>query len=107
MIRKEKEKAKAKEKEKEKETGKRKSKITGLEGDNCFNLSLLADLRYVIYDIIEIICNHKQSIILLNVWVRTPNSLLDIKIRINDIRRFHMLSKKSYPNKYLPLSFLD
>lgn len=53
MIRKEKEKAKAKEKEKEK--GKRKSKNTGLEGDNCFNLSLLADLRYVVYDIIEII----------------------------------------------------
>ena len=57
MIRKEKEKAKAKEKEQEK--GKRKSKNT-LEGDNCFNLSLLADLRYVMHNIIEIICNELQ-----------------------------------------------
>ena len=59
MIRKEKEKAKAKEKEKEK--GRRKSKNTELEGDNCFNLSLLADLRYVITNIIEIICYNVQS----------------------------------------------
>lgn len=105
LIRKEKEKAKAKEKEKEK--GKRKSKNTGLEGDNCFNLSLLADLRYVITNIIEISCNNVQSYHSFSVRDSSTESLLGIKSRINDIRRSLVLSKKSYPKKFLLFFILD
>jgi hypothetical protein len=46
-----KEKAKEKDKEKEKSKGKSRNKNTSLEGENCLNLSLLADLRYVIFNL--------------------------------------------------------
>jgi hypothetical protein len=47
-----KEKAKTKEKDKvtEKSKGKSRNRNTSLEGENCLNLSLLADLRYVIFN---------------------------------------------------------
>lgn len=79
-MRKEKAKAKEKDKEKDKSKGKGKGKNTSLEGENCLNLSLLADLRYVILNLNNVLSYHTMCVIavlLLHVSMRSKylNSL--------------------------------